>query len=181
MNTSWLPIPIEPFCRYYEVSDVGEVRRIPSTSPACRRQLNGRALKPVMQKNYYVVNLRCEGQSKTMKIHHLVAFAFIGRPPGSIGLKGYTINHKNFDKLDNRASNLEWLTAADNRKHAQDAGRFARGEKHGISKLTDNKVRLIRTMRAGGKTYPEIAMAIGDITKTAVRAVLTGKTWTHVA
>lgn len=63
------------------------------------------------------------GEHSTV-VHRLVAMAFLPDPPGP--LENYTVNHKNFNKGDNRASNLEWVTQADNNLHAQQVRKAAR-------------------------------------------------------
>lgn len=51
-------------------------------------------------------------------VHRLVAELFIGEIP-----KGMQINHKNFDRADNRVENLEIVTQGDNTRHSSAAGR----------------------------------------------------------
>ena len=55
---------------------------------------------------YQQVTLRTNGKDKPYAIHRLVANYFIANP---LGLP--MINHKNEDKSDNRANNLEWCDA----------------------------------------------------------------------
>ena len=57
------------------------------------------------------------GNQSTMYVHRLVAEAFIPNPK----IKP-TINHKNGNKKDNMASNLEWATHSENIYHALDTG-----------------------------------------------------------
>lgn len=49
--------------------------------------------------------------------HKVIAECFIGKRP-----KGYTINHKDGNKLNNNVSNLEYITREENFKHALDNG-----------------------------------------------------------
>ena len=83
----------------YEVSNMGQVRSLP------RNTTSGKLLKFKTDTNgYYRVSLSKNGTVKNHFVHRLVALAFV---------KGFSdqnniVNHKNEDKKDNRASNLEW-------------------------------------------------------------------------
>lgn len=77
----------------YEVSNLGNVR--------CK---NGEIPDIKIWGNYYMVHLK-KPRSKYYFLHRLVAFAFVE------GYKeGYVVNHKDENKLNNRADNLEWCT-----------------------------------------------------------------------
>lgn len=52
-------------------------------------------------------------------IHRLVALAFLGTPQ----CPDYVVNHKNLNKSDNRVENLEWVSQAENYRHAYMNGR----------------------------------------------------------
>lgn len=45
--------------------------------------------------------------------HKIIASCFIGKKP-----EGYTVNHKDGDKLNNNVSNLEYICFTDNYQHA---------------------------------------------------------------
>ena len=90
----WKPIP--GYENEYLVSDEGEVWSI-------RRN---KALKPNTDRyGYLYVVLSVCGKRKTLKIHRLVASAYIDNP-----LNKPTVNHLNGNRSDNRVSNLEWAT-----------------------------------------------------------------------
>ena len=50
-------------------------------------------------------------------IHRIVAKAFIPNPEGKLA-----VNHIDCDKTNNHVDNLEWVTYAENLKHAADNG-----------------------------------------------------------
>lgn len=66
---------------------------------------------------YYKVGLCKDGKIKKLRLHRLIALAFIPNP-----LNKPCINHKNGNKLDNRIENLEWCTRAENNTHSYRTG-----------------------------------------------------------
>ena len=87
---------------------------------------------------YPVVGLNKEGNVKTVRVHRLVAEAFIPNPENF-----RVINHIDSDKTNNRIDNLEWCTHRHNTIHAVNAGSFNK---------TMRKVRVVET----GKIYPSV-------------------------
>jgi len=90
---------------------------------------------------------------KLMKIHRLVAQAFIPNPNNYA-----TVNHKDCDKTNNHVSNLEWCTTAENNKHAHENGRFTYkfGEESSYVKWTNQEVIDIKTDINKGLTSKEL-------------------------
>ena len=129
MNELWQPI--EGYEGLYEVSDQGQVR-----SKAKGRILRPRASGP----GYSAVSLSKHGKVKNRYIHHLVAFAFIGKRPD-----GMDINHKDCDKENNAVSNLEYISHGENQRHAARMGRMSndnwtRRERNELGHFTSSKV-----------------------------------------
>ena len=58
------------------------------------------------------VSLWKDGKVKDWLVARLVAITFLGNPP-----EGFTVNHKDGNRLNNNIDNLEWLSLADNIKH----------------------------------------------------------------
>lgn len=109
----WLPIA--GFEGLYEVSDQGRVRshdRVVIRSNGVTELRRGRILKPAREgRGYLFVGLYRDGLRRHCKIHRLVATAFLA--PSS----SPHVNHIDFDKTNNCASNLEWVTPAENLHH----------------------------------------------------------------
>lgn len=62
---------------------------------------------------YHVVSLCMNGKAKNFRVHRLVAQAFIANPKSKP-----QVNHKDGQKLNNCAKNLEWVNNGENQKHA---------------------------------------------------------------
>lgn len=90
---------------YYQVSNLGRIRN----------KITHRILKPSKSNGYYHISLRY-GSKKEFLIHRLVAKAFIPNP-----LNFSYVNHKDENKLNNSAENLEWCTAKYNVNYGKGA------------------------------------------------------------
>ena len=89
----------------YEVSSLGRVRSM--------KHKKVKILKPGNAGyGYLAVNLCKNGKVKYMKVHRLVAEAFIPNPQNL-----ETVNHIDEDKTNNNVNNLEWMTQADNNRY----------------------------------------------------------------
>ena len=95
--------PVTGFEEHYLVSDSGQVWSL-------RRH---KALRPNIDRyGYEVVGLSLNGKVHHRTVHRLVAQAFLPNPHNLP-----TVNHINEVKTDNRATNLEWMSVADNDNH----------------------------------------------------------------
>nr|DAV04592.1 MAG TPA: homing endonuclease [Caudoviricetes sp.] len=100
----------------------------------------------ISKPGYYIMVIYPNGRHdkcKCLKIHRLVAQAFIPNP------NGYpVINHIDGNKLNNNAKNLEWCTYSYNTKHAYDNGLInaesISGCNNSNSKLSEEDVKWIR-------------------------------------
>ena len=90
----------------YQVSSEGRIRR------------DGRIRKLSIDRGGYCnVSLSRHSVQRTLKVHRLVAVAFIPNPEGK-----KTVNHKDGNKKNNRVDNLEWATQSENIIHANKTG-----------------------------------------------------------
>lgn len=103
----WRAIP--EYEGIYEVSNFGNVRSLPRYKRGnfdSKVFIEGKAIKQVKNnRGYYIVQLSKNNKVKNFSVHRLVATAFIPNPNSFP-----QINHKDEDKTNNRASNLEWTT-----------------------------------------------------------------------
>lgn len=154
--------------RCIEVSDSGDIRWKGSIKP---QSLTGK---------YYKVGrgyLACKIGTKLIKVHRLVAEAFIPNPDNLP-----QVNHKNGVTTDNRAINLEWVTPSQNQRHAIRAGlrHFDCGEAIVTAKLTSEQVEEIRLEIASGCSHRPVAKRFG-ISKTQVGRIARKESWKHLA
>lgn len=148
----------------YEVSNLGRVRRAE----------NQRIRKPIKISGYQAVTLTQDGRRQIKLVHRLVAFAFL---PQRIA-KNMQVNHRDSDRWNPRADNLEWVTPSANIKHGFDHGNCnAKGESNGYSKLNEACVFEIRN--SNRIEYPALA-ALYNVSLATVRDVAARRTWKHV-
>lgn len=170
--------PIAGFETLYSVTSAGQIIRHARQAAGGRgiRNLKERALNPVFRSGYrYVCLTNAKGVVHQIAVHQIVCQAFHGSAP----LKGMEPNHKNGDKQDNTASNLEWMTRSQNQRHAADTGLKPVGEKSHLAKLTAAAVREIRRM-AGSCSQRQIA-AIFNISQTQVSRITSGQDWKQLS
>lgn len=103
----------------------------------------------------FTPRLRKDGYLEAGKVglvHRMVALLWVEKPPEAI-----LVHHKNSDKSDNRANNLEWVTPKQHmgEKHADTAGRHT---------VTEGTRRKLRQFRLGRKD--------SEKTKARKRAIL---------
>jgi len=122
---------------------------------------------------YSQVRVSNGGKAKTLYVHRLVAEAFLGEP------NGRQVNHKDGNKQNNSVENLEWCTAQENRKHAQETGLAAKGEDFSSAKLTDKCVMEIKERLMRGETYRSIGDKFG-VSATIIHRIKHGEAWVHV-
>lgn len=110
---------IEGYEGLYQISNLGRVKSMPKTRRNRFSSYRSKEaiLKPRTQSGYDVAALYKDGVRENIKVHRLVAVAFIGRDHSKPW-----INHKNGIKTDNRVENLEWCTPQGNSRHAFDTG-----------------------------------------------------------
>ncbi len=162
--------PIQGYEGRYEVSNLGEVRSLPSNWAR-----TGRILKQQTKKRgYKTITLHGVGKPKTAQVHSIVCTAFQGvRPVGT------EVRHMNGISSDNREENLRWGTHQDNANDAKSHGVILCGEALPQAKLTDTDIaEIIRLDRTAVIPRQEIGERYG-VTEQYVRQ--TGKGYTRRA
>ena len=154
----------------YQVSNCGRVKsfkkdkaKIIKSNPGI-----GGYLRVVLCKDF---------DKKNRFVHVLVAQAFIPNPEGK-----RQVNHIDGDKNNNRVSNLEWVTPAENIHHAFETGLRKIGCEHFRAKLTAEQVREIRRDCVPGD--PELGFKSFsrkfNVTPKIIRDAFYGKSYQNV-
>jgi len=156
----------------YQVSNLGRIRSVDRIIYAVNRwgDVKPRRYKGKMitlhpnPKGY--INFVCKINSKqtNVMVHRLVAKAFV---PGYFD--GAVVNHKDENKANNRADNLEWVTDHENRIYGTAQERLHKSQCRPIDQL-DKDGKYIQTF----PSIREAARAVGsDI--GSIRKVLKGR------
>lgn len=138
----------------YQVSDTGEI-----FDPYKRR----RNVHVNPKTGYVQVRLQRNGKPCSAYLHRIVATAFVPNPENKP-----EVNHKDGNKLNNHASNLEWCTHRENVQHAYQ------------SHLYSDRLRPVQAIRTNGVplyVFEDVNAAAHffGITPGAIRRVLYGK------
>lgn len=125
---------------------------------------------------YLKVSLVSEkGGKMYASVHRLVAEAFIPNPEN----KPY-VNHKDGDKTNNKAFNLEWCTPTENMRHAVDILKSGVGDNNGNKSIDSKIAHSICKLLEQGHTNKEIADSL-NVQAYIVSYIRSGKTWTSVS
>lgn len=162
----WKCIP--GYNRAYEISNFGRIRssKFGSIEQKSLRLLNG----------YYGTTLHLGGVRTTVKVHRMVAHAFIPNPENKP-----QVNHIDGNKLNNHVSNLEWCTAKENINHAIDTGLLlCIGTDNYQTNLTERDVQIIRLMvKVMGFSYQATADFM-EQTKSKIAHIVKGRSFKHL-
>lgn len=94
----------------YQISNYGNVRSNDYIVHSTRKQTylkTGQDIKPFYSCKYLRTKLNIDGKSHSKTIHRLVATYFVTNPNPNIFTE---VNHKDENRLNNHADNLEWCS-----------------------------------------------------------------------
>lgn len=153
----------------YAISDMGRVKRLTSY----KRAIAGTILSQFLVCGYPSVNLsRRDGKRTSVRVHRLMAAAFLDKPP-----EAKEVNHIDACRSNNQLSNLEWVTSSGNRFHAHRVGSLkAKGQDNGYSRLIDEAVYAIR---ASFESSVILAKRF-NVSPATIKDVRSGRTWRHL-
>lgn len=136
------------------------------------------------KRKYRVVSLRVDinGQSRFIKkqVHRLVAEAFIPNPENKP-----QVNHIDGNKLNNWASNLEWVTNKENYDHARSHGLIKTCDSLSYATVDNATVERICELLDKGYSNIQIITSVGlpndQHGKGLITRIRTGKAWRDIS
>ena len=142
----------------YQISNFGN----------CKIVSTGQVLKPgTNREGYLFIGLTNNGDRSTIKIHRLVANAFIENPESKL-----IVDHINHDKKNNMISNLRWATKTENNQNKS----IMKNNTSGYSGITfvekSNKWRAIITVNKKPKHLGYFVLKEDAITARANAEIL---------
>lgn len=165
LTEEWRPVVgVPPFDGVYAVSNLGRVRR----NLTVKGKSAGTKITPrVNEGGYLRARLRHQSTVKCFFIHKLVALAFIGPCPPLC-----EVNHKNFNRSDNRALNLEYCTKKQNSLHTAMSGRAGKV-------VSIETAKAIKWAMKGG-LRPCDAARLFSVSSAIAYAIRAGRYWAHI-
>jgi len=138
----------------YEASNKGKIRHIQKH----------RIIPQPLNNGYKQVSLRDTNNKKslTIRTHRIIATEFVENPND---LK--YVNHKDGDKENNNAENLEWVTSSANSRHAYDTGLKKPTTKRVIQYSIDNEfIKVFNSIVEAAKEVKISDRRISDACRT---------------
>jgi len=164
-NEIWKPVM--GYEGLFMVSDCGRIKSMNYNGTGKEMLLN----LSIKYDGYYKPTLYKDGKYKTFRLHRLVWEAFNGAIPD-----GMVVDHINFNRADNRLSNLQLLSRGDNARKRSDGvdekQREAVQERLGIRVLQINPStgEIVRTWKTMREAERVLGLANGSVSN-AVRHV----------
>lgn len=118
-------------------------------------------------------------------IHRLVADYFLPRPKSNQTI----VAHLDHDKLNNRASNLKWMTPEENYEHQKSSPHVIKDKQQrqqrqqsnpNRAKLTVTKVMLLKKLLNEGKPMKQL-VKVFKVTETQIIRIRRGENWSNVS
>lgn len=109
--------PVEGYEGLYEISNLGRVKSLSRQKQLNKyvKTIDERIMKQSLNKRGYMyVRLTKNGVQRAYRVHRLVAAAFVENPDNLPH-----VNHIDFNRTNNRADNLEWITPKCNSEHSK--------------------------------------------------------------
>lgn len=129
---------------------------------------------------YKTVGLYKNGVCKRIKVHRLVANAFVDKVEGKT-----CVNHIDGNKWNNSKNNLEWCTRSENSKHASENGLLVYGSKQRIGKakkrrFTTEQISAIKDLYFSDKVSQRKIGEIFGCDHSVISEIVNGKIYKEI-
>lgn len=129
----------------------------------------------------YKMDLKSRTINYHSLVHRLVAEYFLKKPTS----KQSVVGHLDHEKLNNKVTNLKWMTPEENYKHQQNSPlviqvkkdkKYVRTENSKTTKLTVTKVMLLKKMLNQGKPMKKLIKQF-KVSETQIYRIKKGENW----
>ncbi len=173
-NEKWERIDFPEFDNqiHYEISNYGRIKSFQNTD-------EGVLIHGSLIQGYQSLNVRFQNKSVNHYIHKLVAKHFCQQN----SRKDTFVIHLDYNKLDNRADNLQWADRSKVTEHNKNNPSVInrlipiRTKNY---KLTEGKVMLIKQMLRSDKSRLKMIAKQFGITHTQLNRIRSGENWKQV-
>lgn len=180
-NESWKPLQFpgwKQLRKRYAVSNLGRV-----ASYAEDIHEDGQLLSGSLTTGYRSLNLHRPDNKGTLYIHREIARIFCKKPSP----KHAFVIHVNYNKVDNKASNLKWATLAEVSRHQQKspakvAYKKVQANRSSGLKLNATQVSAIKKLIADPKrklTYKQLAEKY-KVSEMTLYRIKSGENWARI-
>ncbi len=161
--------PIKGYEDRYAISNLGRIKVL-------KPRYRDKVILRTFSDGFGYLHCDLSNPRKTVKVHRLVAEAFIPNPDNKP-----TVNHIDGDKTNNRVDNLEWNTVHENNLHANMMG-LAGGVRHNKSKFTKEQVIFIRNVY---KPYDKFLGAkplskVFEVNEVTIKKIASNRTYRYL-
>ncbi len=167
----WERIPYAD--KHYEVSNYGRIKSF------CYDKLEGRIVKPGIIKGFLNVSFLSDGKKKSYLVHKITAELFVNKQSDEQD----TVIHIDWNKANNHASNLKWVTKDEAYKRMfqriHEKRRNSKDKVITYSKLKADDVMQIKTMLSRGIAQNVIAQLF-CVSQMQITRIKRGENWAHV-
>lgn len=123
---------------------------------------------------YYYIRISQFNTPRTLRMHIFIAKCWHENPKNL-----RVVNHKDGDKLNCHASNLEWGTDSYNQQHALELGLKQKGEELYNSKLSDEQVHEVCELLEEGYRTKDLALMF-NVKNDNIRKIKDGSCYFHI-
>lgn len=159
MEEIWKAVPSE--YKLYKVSNFGNIQVFYNGAWTSKQT-------KITKEGYMVARVSRHKKKVELRIHRLVAEAFIPNPNN----KPY-INHKDGNRCNNHVDNLEWVTPLENTHHAMRRGKYA-------VKLHPEQITQIRKLHSEGHNQVQLGKKFG-VTNGMICHIIKGRKWSWIS